>query len=93
MSADEYQISMAGGDGDVQPETVTSEKYDYGRLWPDGTFTRQGWGDEKMARREFGEKEYELKLVPKSLRPVFSRQRIVTTTETYAAEALPEPTP
>ena len=92
MSADEYQISMAGGDGEPLA-TATSEKYDYGRLWPDGTFSRLGWSDEKLARREFEEKWYELKLVPKSLRPVFSRQRVVTTTETYAPKALPEPAP
>lgn len=75
---------------EVRPQTVTSEKYDYGRLWPDGTFARLGWGNEEMARREFKEKSYELKLVPEPLRPVFARQRIVTTTETYPAEAIPE---
>jgi hypothetical protein len=94
MSYDDHLISMAGGDGDEEPEeTVRNETYDYGRLWPDGTFNKIGWSDEKAARREFDEKGHELKSVPKSLRPIFSRQRVVTTTEIYTAEALPEPTP
>ena len=93
MSYDEHLISMAGGDGDKLAETVKNENYNYGRLWSDGTFSKLGWYDEKLARREFEEKGYELKNVPESLRPVFARQRVVTTTEIYAAEALLEPTP
>jgi hypothetical protein len=75
-----------------EKQTATREHYDHGRLWPDGTFNKLGWSDEKMARREFGEKEYELENVPESLRPVLARQRVVTTTETYTAEAIPEAT-
>lgn len=74
-----------------QPETVTNEKYDYGRLWKDGTFNRLGWSNERAARKEFEDKSYEVKNVPESLRPVFGRQRVVTTTETYRPEAWPEP--
>ena len=73
-----------------QPETFTKEHYDYGRLWPDGTFDRCGWSDENMARRVFKEKAYELKGVPESLRPVFAKRKVVTTTETHPAEACPE---
>lgn len=73
-----------------EKQTATSEKYNYGRLWQGGTFNRLSWSDERGARKEFDEKSYELKNVPESLRPVFGRQRIVTTTETYTAEALPE---
>jgi hypothetical protein len=75
-----------------QPEIYTNEKYDYGRLWPDGTFNKLGWMDEKMARREFDEKSYELKNVPASLRPIFGQRKVVTTTETYPAEACQEST-
>lgn len=75
-----------------EPETVVNEKYEYGRLWPDGTFNRLGWSYEKSARQEFNAKSYELENVPKSLRPIFARQRVVTTTETYPAEAHPEAT-
>lgn len=75
---------------DEQPETVTREHYDYGRLWPDGTFNKLGWTDEKMARREFDEKSYELKNVPVSLHPIFGQRKVVTTIETYPAETCPE---
>jgi hypothetical protein len=75
---------------DEQPQTVTREHYDYGRLWPDGTFNKLGWNEEKIARREFDEKSYELKNVPVSLRPIFGQRRVVTTIETYPAEARPE---
>ena len=74
-----------------EPESFTNEKYEYGRLWPDGTFQSLGRHySESMARKDFDEKSYELKNVPESLRPVFGRQRIVTTTETYTAEPAPE---
>jgi hypothetical protein len=76
----------------MEKQTATREHYDYGRLWPDGTFNTLGWSDEGMARRQFEERGYELKNVPESLRPAFARQRVVTTTETYTAEALPEAT-
>lgn len=78
---------------DEQPETFTGERYDYGRLWPDGTFNKLGWTDEKMARREFDEKSYELRNVPATLRPIFGQRRVVTTTETYPAETCPETQP
>ena len=74
----------------TEPETVTNESYEYGRLWPDGTFNGQGWTSERSARREFDEKSYELKNVPESLRPVFGRRRVVKTTELYPAEVCPE---
>ena len=70
----------------AEKQTATSERYNYGRLWQDGTFNRLGWSDERGARKEFDEKAYELKNVPESLRPVLARQRVVTTTETYNAE-------
>lgn len=72
-----------------EPETLVAESYRYGRLWPDGTFQHQG-SYERYARKEFDDKSYELKYVPESLRPVFGRQRVVTTTETYRAEPVPE---
>lgn len=78
---------------DEQPDAFTKEHYDYGRLWPDGTFNKLGWTDEKMARREFDEKSYELRNVPASLRPIFGKRRVVITTETYPAEACQEPQP
>lgn len=86
----EHLISLAGGDGEPEqkPETVVSEKHDFGRLWSDGTFNKLGWNDEKLARREFDEKGYELKNVPEALRPVFARRKVVTTTEIYTAEAV-----
>jgi len=73
-------------------ETVTNESYEYGRLWPDGTFNREGWSNERSARKEFETKLYELKNVPASLRPVFGRRRVVKTTELYPAEVCPEVT-
>jgi len=76
-----------------ETDTFTKEHYDYGRLWPDGTFNKLGWSNERSARKEFEEKGYELENVPESLRPVFGRQRVVTTTETYNAEPVPEATP
>ncbi|MGK3957866.1 hypothetical protein ACLKOZ_16940 [Arthrobacter sp. R4] len=76
----------------VEPETFTRETHEYGRLWPDGTFNKLGWEDERYARRQFEEQSYELKNVPASLRPIFGRRRVVTTTETYPAEACQEPT-
>ena len=76
------------------PEVVTNERYEYGRLWPDGTFNRMaGYGSERMARKEFEQKSYELKEVPPALRPVFARQLVVTTTAVHPAEALPEGKP
>lgn len=75
-------------DASIKPETVVNEKYEYGRLWPDGTFNRLGWSFEQEARREFETKSYELRNVPASLQPVFGRQRVVVTTETYPAEAV-----
>lgn len=73
-----------------KPEAVIREQYDYGRLWPDGTFNKLGWEDERNARRQFEEQSYELKSVPASLRPIFGKRRVVTTTEIYPAEAAPE---
>lgn len=74
------------------PKTVTREHNDYGRLWTDGTFTSLGWTDENYSRREFEKRSYELKDVPESLRPVFGVRTVVTTIETYPAEACPEAT-
>ena len=74
-----------------ETESITNERFDYGRLWPDGTFNKIGSHySERMARKEFDTKSYELKEVPESLRPVFARQRVVTTTEIHPAEAAPE---
>jgi hypothetical protein len=75
-----------------EKQTATQEHYEYGRLWPDGTFNKGGWSSERTARKEFEDKRYELRNVPESLRPVFGRQRVVTTTEVYPPEALPEAT-
>jgi hypothetical protein len=74
-----------------ETESITNERYDYGRLWPDGTFNKIGSHySESMARKEFDQKAYELKEVPESLRPVFARQRVITTTEIHPAEPHPE---
>jgi hypothetical protein len=74
-------------------ETVTNERYEFGRLWPDGTFQRGGGHyTESMARKEFESKSYELKEVPPALQPVLARQRVITITEIHPAEALPEAT-
>lgn len=70
--------------------TVVREDYEYGRLWPDGTFGKLTDYDEKYGRKQFDEKAYELKSVPESLRPVFGRRRRVTTIDTYPAEAVTE---
>lgn len=74
----------------TEPETVVNESYEYGRLWPDGTFDGRGWSSERSARQEFETQRYELKSVPASLRPVFGRRRVVKTTEIHPAEACPE---
>jgi hypothetical protein len=79
-------------DASSSPEIIVNQEYEYGRLWPDGTFNRIGWSNEKSARKEMAEKSYELKGVPESLRPVFGRRKVVKTTEIHPAEALPEPT-
>lgn len=74
-------------------EVVENESYDYGRLWPDGTFHKLGgWHSEKSGRKEFDDKDYEVRNVPESLRPVFGRRLTKTRTETFAPEALPEET-
>jgi len=76
-----------------ETESITNERFDFGRLWPDGTFNKIGsYYSESNARKEFDQKAYELKDVPKSLQPVFARQRVVTTTEVHTAEAIPEAT-
>ena len=70
--------------------THVRESYEYGRLWPDGTFNRIGGYSLKSARDNFSDKSYELKSVPKSLRPVLGSRKIVTTTDTYTAEPVDE---
>ena len=73
------------------PVTHVRESYEYGRLWPDGTFNLIGGSSPKSARDAFESKSYEMKNVPESLRPVLGRQKIVTTTDTYTAEPVEEP--
>lgn len=74
-----------------EPEVVTNEKHEYGRLWPDGTFDSFGqYFGVREARKRFDRDSYELESVPKSLRPVLGTRRVVTTTEIHPAEACPE---
>lgn len=84
------ELGMAPVEAAVRTPVIHSKTtFEYGRLWPDGTFQRLG-GYETFARNDFYNKSYELKSVPESLWPVFGRREIVTTTETYPPEVCEE---
>ncbi len=98
MSAGDAPVTMTPGEVAAAMPTkagVTTqvrETTEYERLWPDGTFDSLKWSDEGYSRKRFQEKAYELKDVPKSLRPVFGKQRVVTTIDRYLPEAVPDAT-
>lgn len=76
-------------DGRVDESQVESiESYEYGELWPDGTFKMVSHYEED-ARKDLDRRtRFDYKRIPETLRPIVANRKIVTTTETFPAEAV-----